>query len=375
MKGVIKLISRIPVFLYVILLSLVSSYIFYTILQNKWPDLYDHAVMYTKPWGPEIYSHVLYFLVLAIVTLNSNAPGAVYLATIIVLTGCVTWKFAVIAGFLRRHSLRRPTTGFAFLAFSLCFVHSIPFRVSEFYIGQFTGNVWHNSTTIMLVPLALLQFRYSLHLLNNYQSSTSYKLILVTVLANLVKPNFFLCYAAVFPLFLFYMNAYRLNGRFFLSLIHIFAGVLVLVFEYLVTYQGSDHSAGLLIAPFRVWDHYTGNKLLALVSSLLFPLLYVFLFLKRVLREMELLYAWLLYSCGLAIFILFCESGTRMYHGNFIWQMVPCTLVLFMVSLVSWSRHMFKWFHWKNLLCLSAFSLHVMAGPAYIVKIIKLGFW
>jgi hypothetical protein len=373
MKGVIKMVSKIPAFLYVVLLSLVSSYIFYTILQNKWPDLYDHAVLYTKPWGPEIYSHVLYFLVLAIVTFNSTAPATVYLATIIVLTGCVVWKYAIITDFIQQHSLRKPAM--AFFAFCLCFIHAIPYRFPEFYIGQFTGNVLHNSTTIMLVPLALLQFRYSLDLLKKYQDSTSYKLIVVTILANLVKPNFFLCYATVFPVVLFYINAYRLNRRFFLSVIHIFAGVLVLVFEYLVTYRGSDHSAGLLIAPFRVWDHYTANKLAALLSSLLFPLIYSLLFLKKVLREMMLLYAWLLYICGLAIFILFCESGSRMYHGNFIWQMVPCTLVLFMVSLVSWSAQVFQRFHWKNLLCLSAFSLHVLAGAAYVIKIIKLGFW
>jgi len=57
------------------------------------------------------------------------------------------------------------------VSFTLLFVFSLPsvqvFTNKFYYLGQFTPNVWHNSTTIFLMPFALLLFCFGFHI-NNY---------------------------------------------------------------------------------------------------------------------------------------------------------------------------------------------------------------
>src|SRR5438552_6851808 len=119
----------------------------------------------------------------------------------------------------------------------------------------------------MLLPLALLQFIYSLKILEDDDRKIQAKLVTVTVLSLLVKPNFFLCYAAVFPLFLFGRCGWRLNKRFFYGITHIVIGGVVLFLELLVTYTKKDNGVGIAFSPFVVWDHFTGSKTICLLTS------------------------------------------------------------------------------------------------------------
>lgn len=380
--GVINRLKKDAFLFYVFLLASVSACVSYAIITNRWPDIYLQVVLMMNKWGPEVYSHILYFLLVRSITFSSTNLHVVFLAIIFLLAFFTIWKYIIIyrltGRYARENNIRISGSVIAFMSFCLCLVHSIPYRWPNWYIGQFTGNIWHNPTTIMLVPFALLQFGYSLDLLRGYDRVINNKLILFTILAILIKPNFFICYAIIFPPLLLVRNLFRLDRRFYLSMAHVLAGGVILIIEYVVTYQGNKGKADILVRPFLVWDFYVNSRLTALITSVFFPLLYSLLNFKYVIKNTMLTYAWLLFISGLCLFILFCESGPRMFDANFIWQMVPCTLILFVAITLDWlktlSQKRINPWGIRNGVFTFSFLLHVMAGALYIPKLIRFGF-
>jgi hypothetical protein len=299
-----------------------------------------------------------------------------------VLSVAIVGRFLVI-NFLLARLIARPGCKYwpwilPTISFSLCIVHAIPYKTARLMLGLFTPTIWHNSTIIFLVPLALLSFWYSYQISIQPSIKNSGILSGLLVVSNLIKPNFFLCLAPAFLLLLIYRYKLSFNRKFWYSLIPIIAGTVVLAIEYWIIIS-SGRGEGTKIGLFVVWNHFTGFKLLSFLLSFAFPLSYLVFHFRSVRNDKLLVYSWLIAFLGLIIYSVFYESGDRMYHANFIWQIVPALLILFACTVANllnsiknrpgtlWSA--------KYSIVLGAFVLHFLAGCVYIYKCINIGVW
>ena len=377
---ILKNKKHIYAFAFIIILILLSKLIFTAQVERHEPDIYLHSRLVLQPWGAEIYSHILYFVLLEIVSGFSNNLENINSAAEIILIFFTALKFVLLFYIIDKSSNKELIVKLPWfpggLAFLLSIIHAIPFDRHHLLLGYFPPNSWHNSTAIMQVPFALLQFYMALRLLKEYKIKDCIILSIFIIVSNLIKPNFFLCFAPAYLILLLQAVDWKLNMRFFLSLLPVFLGASILFAEYLVTY---GESAGIGFGLFEVWNHLTTIKYWCLLGSFMFPLVYTFLNYNTLFKSRAFLFAILQTTIGLVIFFTLYEKGTRMYHANFIWQIIPSSLILFTVLVIhqlgSFSLRKSYIFQIKNLVSPVFFLLHVFAGIIYMYKIITLDIW
>ncbi|MDR2207307.1 MAG: hypothetical protein LBE36_14245 [Flavobacteriaceae bacterium] len=274
------------------------------------------------------------------------------------------------------------------LALSLIFVVAIPipsiFVTRYLYLGNFTPNVWHNSTTIFLFPFAIMLFTISMKQLEGYNSRRNLWLLLFVFLNIFIKPSYFFVWVCVYPLFLFVK--YRLSLKFLKGLIPVVIGMIFLFVEYLWIYYfggGAGRESSVIIKPFHAYTFYAslGMMPLALLFSLLFPILYFILNLKRLYKNSVFLFVYVSLFVAIAIFMLFMETGVREKNLNFYWQIVICTWLCFYISLSDWLKNREQLVQSRNskvkflsiYLPIIIYAVHVIAGIAYLGKYIFMG--
>lgn len=333
----------------------------------------------------------LYFLLVDAAALFRDDYGRLLFASLIVLSFAVAWKFYVTVRLFAEQTKIKTAFGentaysianaagiCLITAFAVYFPKELGLT-THFYIGQFPPNIWANSTTIFLMPFAVLLYWYSYRLLEKFETKD---LLLATTMVffNIVaKPNFFLCFAAVFPLLALFR--YKLKREFWLCMIPpIFGGVL-LILEYVAIYQlgaygyGKPGESGVTIAPFVWWRIYAPNIPVSIFISAAFPLFYLALYFKRVRSEPFLYYAYLLFAVAVAILALFLETGPRWDHGNFQWQAVVANYILFFAAAADFVKNVLqkKAFNFKDKIIAAVFALHVASGWLYLIKTLLRG--
>ncbi len=268
---------------------------------------------------------------------------------------------------------------FAFWLLLLTFSLPTPSSSGYFYIGQFPANVWHNSTTIFVMPFVVLLFWQSYRSL---LEPTWRNMSLVGLLAavNLAaKPSFVICIGIVFPLFAFVR--YRLSPPFWRVVSVMAVTFFLLLAQVLYTfkssatdvlYLGRDTAAGLKIDFFNVWQFFSDSIPLSFLASFLFPLAVFFAYRKKAYSWYLYRYAWALSAAGLLVYITVSETGPREFHANFSWQVIMSMYTLFLVSVILMVHEMnrrSRW-AWREWVVGGAFLLHVLAGIAYVLRYI-----
>ena len=369
-----------PIAILSLVLLIGSAFLFSAQIGRRDPDIYLHSLLSLQQWDREVYSHVLYFLLLKIFSGFSTDLNDVNRTAIILLSIATVFKYLVI-NYILKKNISHTFYGnrswiIALISFSLCIIHAIPLGKANFMPGLFTATNWHNSTIIMQTPLALLQFYLSYQLLIRFSGKSIVLLSITIILSNLLKPNFFLCFAPIYTLLIAFECRFRFNTRFLLSVLPVMIGIIILAIEYWLIYS-SGGEGGIGIHFFLVWDHFITMKWLALLFSFAFPGVYLLLNFSYVKTDKMLVFAWLIVLLGLLIFIAFYEKGERMFHANFIWQMVPAMLIPFLTTIINWVKRMDKegssLFQLKNIICMMVFLIHVLAGCVYIYKVIHYG--
>ena len=237
-----------------------------------------------------------------------------------------------------------------FLIFCFCcvFIFCLPNLVtSNMYFGNFTPNVWHNSTTIAVVPFSILLFWISLLQIEKYSSKRNL-FLLALIFANLIiKPSFLFSFFPVYPVLMYFK--YGLSRPLRETILSLALGIFFLGFIYFSLYQ-SDFSLtnqslkddGLGLGFMDVWLYsLKAENVGALVAaksiiitatiSLFIPIIYAGFYFKEVIRSFELRYAYVLFISGFFIFIFLVENNARKYHGNLSWQNVINLYILFLV--------------------------------------------
>ena len=269
------------------------------------------------------------------------------------------------------------------LAVSMFFVFAIPipgyFNDDHYmYIGNYVPNVWHNSTILFLFPFALLLFELSYKQLKAFNARRNIWIFLLVLLNLFIKPSYFFVFICVYPILLLF--TYRLKKQFWLSIIPLIVGFCFLMLEYWIIYKTGIHSnkeaSSVIFLPFYRNPEFADLGLIPLTMafSLFFPFLYTLFNLPKLLKSTLFWYTFFSFIVSVLIFFFISESGPRASHGNFYWQIVICAWLCFFVALLSLLNDFkISGKTIKNMTLISVFSIHVLIGIIYFVKILVTG--
>lgn len=242
----------------------------------------------------------------------------------------------------------------ATIASGLC-MFAVSFPGPNRYLGQIPANVWHNATTIVLMPFAVGLFWASLLYLRTASTKYLWWSLWLGALNIAAKPSFVMCFVCVFPVAALVHFGWR-KETWRAWALTISVGI-VLGAQYFYVYVAAPSgsrlgtSSGSSIAPFKVWDLFlsyrygelglfVGNAHLltavpiALLRSYAFPLAALVLGGATVRRNRAVQYALALAAVGLAQYAILAESGPAAANGNFTWAAIVTQYILF-VALVA----------------------------------------
>lgn len=258
------------------------------------------------------------------------------------------------------------------LSAALTVSFSLP--TTSWYLGQLPPNVWHNSTTVLLMPFALLLFAAVDDYLRTPRLATILSMVLLVLLNVLAKPSYFFVFAMCFPLMC--IRRFGIRRDALLGALPVLAGGALVAAQYLFLY-GGENEASVALRPLHVWSNYSPNILWSIAASTLFPMTCTLLYWKELKTSLTYQYAALCLIAGIAMMALLSETVEREFDGNFFWQAYVANYLLFLVCashlLVAFQRDGFEGLRIR--LATAAFALHAAAGTAYLLRILLIKEW
>ena len=135
-------------------------------------------------------------------------------AALVLLTACLVAKGCLTYAILVRNARQWPTvcdstvprwsreTLLFLVTTALMLAAPIvrPWRINRIYLGQISPNLWHNPTSLVCWPLAILLFFAANRFLSTRSLRTLAAIAGLALLSVLAKPNYFLAFAPVFGL-------------------------------------------------------------------------------------------------------------------------------------------------------------------------------
>jgi len=314
-----------------IIVFLTSLSIFGAIIVFHIPsDIQAHAVLLKKAVNGTIPfpANPLYCLTIYAIAFFNTGTEHLYIASVLILSLGVTAKFIISQKFAVHYYRNIPRRNIpsdaviALLCALLLFAFSIPSTIlskGTFYLGQIPPNVWHNSTTIFLMPFALLLFWFSYEQLVKPTTANNLLITLFCVLNVLIKPSFYFVFSLSYPLML--ISRFGLRKELWLNLLPVVTGSALLAAEYYLMYvlgfDLSNEKSGIAISLLSAWSHYSPNIAISLIASTFFPLVYLCFYWKDLFQKLVLQYAMLSFLIAIVIASVFIETGPRTFHFNF----------------------------------------------------------
>jgi hypothetical protein len=214
------------------------------------------------------------------------------------------------------------------------------------YLGYVGMTVFHNPTVNTVKPLALLLWlavipvggRPAAHRFSGLAFTG-----VLAALATLAKPNYTLCLLPALAVVVAWRLWRREQIDWPLLAAVIAPAVVVLAWQYGVTYAtpGASNYAtgdGIAFAPLAVVANHTSMASIAakLGLSILFPLAVYALHWREARQAGYLNLSWIVLAFGLAYAYLLAEGGDRHLHGNFLWGAQTGAFVVFVATVHFW---------------------------------------
>ncbi len=302
-----------------------------------------------------------------------------------ILVFAIAWKYLLTLDFFSKE-LRgaRVHTSFelVFLSFSLMFVFPLilPFlEGSHWYLGKFTPTIWHNSTSVLVLPMCMMMYFEARKWLQS-SGSISYGLVLLWgLLVLLTKPSFLFVFIPAFPVawFLYYRSFARGFWHTLLISSLLMIGVWIeksLIYQESVfgdwIYSNSE-SAKIGVMRFYVFRSLSDSEIWDVVSSFLFVGISITLLWPELKVQPEFWWNMLMVLGGMFLYFTFVETGNRVLDGNFYWQ-IPISLFLLHLLLISQLVRS-KISTGKKQILWTIFALQVISGIAYLVRWVLTG--
>ena len=276
-------------------------------------------------------------------------------------------------------------------------------------------NVWHNPTTVAVMPFGILLFYFGLLTLK-VRTLKNYLILAVIVILNFFsKPSYILAWIPAIFLTLTFLKTDE-EGNFIFSFNvkrFLIAGAMVipLIVGLLLmkTTSKSLREQILFSIPFAIQSHLlhidfdrninlilerlAGRSFAALKGSwqtfwylifykpltifcgLAFPLAAFFISKKK--RDGLLVFAWLTLFVSFAIAYSLSQDGAHRTHLNFTWQIPVAVSTLFLASLLNFfsEEDHFPKMTWPAALTVGLFLLHAYSGLLYLQRLIFIWSW
>lgn len=341
--------------------------------QNVWQG--------TEDWPPNF----LFYALLITIGEAINDTADLRISTAIVLGVAGAAKAYLTLWLLDSLTPRLPFRSLAIAAAVLLFSFSLPVALIlgkslHYFLGSVPPNVWHNATTMFLMPFAIAAFALQLQ---DFQERGDRRTAAIAILISLgvvAKPSYFLAYApatALLALFVYRDMRARLT-----SMIPSLAGgiltiVLFIAIYYLQHGSHQDGASAITFAPMATWQTFVpaSEIPLAIFGSFLVPIAYFAAGLRPD-HALAMGYAGLQLAIALLIFVLAAETGPRATHGNLFWQTIVCSFLLHGVILADLLAKFQRGARQRSVfLCLGLFALMAISGVIYLFRLITAPDW
>jgi len=330
----------------------------------------------------------LYYLVVALITAFSTEVSVILVGSALLLAAAVAARFLVslrvATDWIGPQAAENPLAPCLLLAAAaaLVWIFSFPLPGEYWYASGFPPAIWHNGTSIALLPFAVLLFHYSSRFLESPKAAYLLPIAILVALNLLIKPSLFLCFAPVFPLYALLRHG---AGRaFLLACVPALLGCAIMGAQYLVIYHSAEYNriaeaggATLALGWFHPWKLWASNIPLVIVNATLLPLLFLAGYPRLVRSDIRVGYALALLAMAVLIYAFVHETGDRELHGNFGWQTTICNYLLHLSVTVAFlkiklrERRLRKY----DYLLIALFCLQTVFGMAYVARLVIQGLY
>jgi hypothetical protein len=226
---------------------------------------------------------------------------------------------------------------------------------------------------MLVMPFAMMQFVLAHRWLLRSERRDLLAMVVWGVLAAFVKPSYLMAFLPSFGV----MAAWRWHfARPTLDSIIACAALLAVLLLQKSLLQSAGSMSSVELGWLKTWRTYHQGAIwpdlsiaLSFLLSLLLPM--AVLWWRPALRKDWLVrFGFVQFGFAVMISIVMNESGTRMFHGNFMWQVVICCFLLYWVlairalQMVSVSTSPVR--RWRLVAGLA--SLHLICGLGYLVR-------
>jgi hypothetical protein len=286
-------------------------------------------------------SYSAYYPIIYILTMGGqeNLAQLSSFLLLMILTGI---KAGTALHFARRWLPQERLAQLVALTYTFAMPIVNPFRPDDVYLGQFSANVWHNSTTILASIFVLPAFWFGLQALEKGGRRTSifFMLSLLGLVAS--KPSFALTLGPTLAVVALwqawkYHDSGGVNRLVALGTASIPAAILILA-QYIIVFQQETMFVDrtTVFAPFEVWTMFTNNIPFSFLSSLVGPAIVIWaLGIRRFFADKFLVISMLTFVVALLQYVLLAEAavnGDFLYEGNWTWAVIPALAVVFFRS-------------------------------------------
>ncbi len=285
-------------------------------------------------------------------------------------------KFAISASMLTREVGAERSLALAFLLLFLAPI-TVDWRVHPLYpahsrvhLGQMSGLIFHNPTTVVVFPLALLLFTASFRERHGLAGA-------LAAVQCLIKPNFV---AAWIPAFIAlqvwrHRGAWRPLAR---SALAVVPAIGVLLYQLFTTERLGD---GMIVAPFRAWRQVSDNILWSSIRSLAFPVAFCAIYFRAIRGRLDHAFAWCIFGVAFAQYALLYIRGAD-YPGNWSWGRYLAIYIVFLLCLGRFAVIVSRRESWRglwgpagNVLLIGLLFLHLSSGLRYYLEGVSYGRW
>lgn len=280
------------------------------------------------------YSFTAYvYQILYVLGGNSGVLIAVFLTGMSVGTVLLTKKFLALEDGAKEKELSLTVQA---LMCNLVMAFFLPLAGKYRYVSYQNGNLWHNSTYLVMRLIGMATLLYYFRLEKTYGERISAKnwFILTALLAvgTGVKPSFLTVFAPALALKLLWDLFHRVRFRqIFLLGCTVLPSLGVMLWQNAVLF-GQDTGNGFHLAPWYTFSLHADRPKAAVLCSLAFPLVVVLFSLKKIFSDKQYFFAWMMTGIGFFEALLLAETGSRSRDGNFLWGYLFALFFLYVYS-------------------------------------------
>ncbi len=243
-------------------------------------------------------------------------------------------------------SFPKYTLMFFSLALNVMMAAHLDYGHTAWYIGYESGNLWHNSTYLVMRFFALITWIWYVRCNKHYQKKLSFfeggVYAILLAITTLVKPSFIIVFLPTMAILLIIdlLKGASFKRVFFFALT-VIPSLFVMIGQQIILF-GESTESGIVVDPWYTLSLHANHPKVTLVLSIAFPLMVLAFSIRRVWTDMWYLGTWIMWGIGFLQILLLTETGTRANDGNFIWGYAIAIFILNIVSMIVFMEQWMK---------------------------------